>query len=161
MLSSLLVDKPSCFLDTMDHKRNTAGCEPSTPEKPGEHTERKEQDMPKKLYPTNVLEQAQSVVSAWNQISPSLAFGSITPATLTADITSATSIESQMATMEAQMTNLRNQRDALYVGMWDKVKRVRSGVKANYGDDSSQYEMVGGTRLSERKSPARRITVAA
>jgi hypothetical protein len=42
--------------------------------------------------------------------------------------------------------------------MWDKVKRVRAGVKANYGDDSSQYEMVGGTRLSERKPPTRRIT---
>jgi hypothetical protein len=42
--------------------------------------------------------------------------------------------------------------------MWDKVKRVRAGVKANYGDDSSQYEMVGGTRLSERKSPTRRTT---
>jgi hypothetical protein len=35
--------------------------------------------------------------------------------------------------------------------MWDKVKRVRAGVKANYGDDSQQYEMVGGTRMSERK----------
>jgi hypothetical protein len=31
------------------------------------------------------------------------------------------------------------------------VQRVRNGVKANYGDYSSQYEMVGGTRASERK----------
>jgi hypothetical protein len=30
---------------------------------------------------------------------------------------------------------------------------VRSGVKAIYGDDSLQYEMVGGTRLRERKTP--------
>jgi len=29
-------------------------------------------------------------------------------------------------------------------------------MKAIYGDDSSQYEMIGGTRLSERKSPARK-----
>ena len=35
--------------------------------------------------------------------------------------------------------------------MWDKVKRVRAGVKANYGDDSQQFEMIGGTRTSERK----------
>lgn len=34
-----------------------------------------------------------------------------------------------------------------YEGLWDKVKRVRNSVKANYGDDSSQYEMVGGMRL--------------
>jgi hypothetical protein len=58
--------------------------------------------------------------------------------------------------LEAQITNLRNQRDELYQEMWDKVKRVRNGVKANYGDDSSQYEMVSGTRLSERKSPTRK-----
>jgi hypothetical protein len=40
--------------------------------------------------------------------------------------------------------------------VWEKVKRVRAGVKGNYGDGSSQYEMVGGTRLSERKSPKRK-----
>ena len=36
-------------------------------------------------------------------------------------------------------------------GIWDVVKRVCAGVKAIYGDDSSQYEMVGGTPMSERK----------
>ncbi len=34
------------------------------------------------------------------------------------------------------------------------------GVKAIYGDDSSQYEMVGGTRLSERKTYARKALKA-
>jgi len=43
---------------------------------------------------------------------------------------------------------------------WDKVKRVRAGVKANYGDDSQQFEMVGGTRTSERKAPTRRLVTA-
>jgi uncharacterized alpha-E superfamily protein len=117
--------------------------------------------MPKKLYPSNVIEQAQTIISAWNQIGATVVLGTLTPANLTADITAATTLESQMASLEIQLTNARNQRDALYSGMWDKVKRVRSGVKANYGDDSSQYEMVGGTRLSERKSPTRRVTVAA
>jgi hypothetical protein len=40
------------------------------------------------------------------------------------------------------------------------MKRVRAGVKANYGDDSQQYEMVGGTRMSERKTPRRTATPA-
>lgn len=114
-----------------------------------------------KKYPTNVLTQAQSVLSAWNQIGTTVTFGTLAPTTLTADITAATSIESQLATLEAQWTSAQNQRDALYAGMWDKVKRVRAGVKANFGDDSSQYEMVGGTRLSERKSPVRRTTTTA
>lgn len=112
--------------------------------------------MPKKLYPSNVLDQAQTVITAWNQIGPTVALGTLLPAALTGDITAATQVESQITSLEVQLTNARNQRDALYANMWDKVKRVRAGAKANYGDDSSQYEMMGGTRLSDRKSPVRR-----
>lgn len=65
-----------------------------------------------------------------------------------------------MVKLEAQLTDKRNQRDALYTSIWDKVKRVRNGVKAIYGDDSSQYEMIGGTRLSERKTPTRKTVKA-
>ncbi len=112
--------------------------------------------MPKKLYPANLLTQAQTIVAAWNQIGATITLGTLLPAALTTDITSATALEAQISSLEVQLTNARNQRDALYGTLWDKVKRVRAGVKANYGDDSSQYEMVGGTRLSDRKSPARR-----
>jgi hypothetical protein len=35
------------------------------------------------------------------------------------------------------------------------------GVKAHYGDDSSQYEMVGGTRLSDRKTRTHKAPTAA
>ena len=112
--------------------------------------------MSKKLYPTDVLTQAQSIVSAWTQIGPTVTLGTLLPASLTTDITAATTLDAQITSLELQLTNARNQRDALYSGLWDKVKRVRSGVKANFGDDSSQYEMVGGTRLSDRKSPSRK-----
>jgi hypothetical protein len=117
--------------------------------------------MPGKPYPTDVLEQAQSVLDAWNQIADNLTYGTVTNATLAADIAQAAPILSQMNTLEAQLTSLRNQRDTLYEGMWDKVKRVRNGVKANYGDDSSEYEMIGGTRTSERKTPTRKAKPAA
>ena len=117
--------------------------------------------MVNKPYPTNVLEQAQSVFDAMNQIDSGMSIGTVTNATLSADIAQATQLLSQMNSLEAQLTDMRNQRDALYTELWDKVKRVRSGVKANYGDNSSQYEMVGGTRLSERKSPTRKAKPAA
>ena len=117
--------------------------------------------MSKKLYPTDVLKQAQDVLSAWNQITPPLAtIGTLTPALLTTDITAATTLESEMVKLEAQLTDKRNQRDALYTSIWDKIKRVRNGVKGIYGDDSSQYEMIGGTRLSERKVRTRKVASA-
>ncbi len=113
--------------------------------------------MPGKPYPPDVLRQAQEVLSAWNQITPPLTtIGTLTPALLTTDINAAAALEADMAKLEAQLTDKRNQRDTLHTAIWDKVKRVRNGVKAIYGDDSSQYEMVGGTRLSERKSPTRK-----
>lgn len=45
--------------------------------------------MPNKLYPTDILEQAQSVLDAWNQIDDGLTYGTVTNATLSTDITQA------------------------------------------------------------------------
>src|SRR5215208_4585518 len=116
--------------------------------------------MANKLYPTNLLAQAQNIVSAWNQIGATVTLGTLLPTSLSTDITAVTALESQIAGLEAQITDARNKRVALYDGLWDKLKRVRNGVKANYGDDSSQYEMFGGTRRSDRKSPTRRAVAA-
>jgi hypothetical protein len=111
--------------------------------------------MSKKFYPPDVVEQAQDILVGWAQVSATLAFGTLSSATLTADVTAAAPIEAEISKLEKLLADKRNQRDVLYLGMWDKVKRVRAGVKANYGDDSQQYEMVGGKRLSDRKSPRR------
>src|SRR5512140_1812197 len=95
--------------------------------------------MTKKTYPSDVLSQATDVLAGWNQISTTLAFGTLNAAALTADITAANSMESDIAKLESQLEDKRNQREAVYLGMWDKVKRVRAGVKANFGDDSTQF----------------------
>ena len=113
--------------------------------------------MGKKNFPTDVINQAQDVLMAWNQIDQDLAFGSLNRAALATDVTSAQEIEADISALESQLTARRNQRDDVYSAAWDKIKRVRAGVKANYGDDSSEYELIGGTRVSERKSPTRRV----
>lgn len=107
--------------------------------------------MSHQVYPTDVLEQARAVLEAWKQISPTLTLGELNLEGLKADIDAAVPLVTQIMALEAQLTDLRNQRDALYEELWNKVKRTRSGVKGIYGDDSSEYEMVGGTRKSERK----------
>ncbi len=107
-------------------------------------------------FPSNVLEQAQKVLTAWNQISTTLAFGTLNAAALTADITAANTLENDISKLERQLEDKRNQREVLYLGMWDKVKRARAGVKSNYGDDSYQYDLIGGTRISDRKTPTRK-----
>jgi hypothetical protein len=111
--------------------------------------------MPKRQFPTDVIKQAQEVVNGWNQIAPLPVFGTLTVAGLTADVTAATALETQIAVLEKQLTDKRTQRDAQFKTTWDKVKRTRSSIKGSFGDDSAQFKLVGGTRLSDRKSPRR------
>lgn len=56
---------------------------------------------------------------------------------------------------DVQLTDKRNQRDALYTQIRDRVKWCAT-VKGIYGNAFCQYEMVGGTRLSERKPSTRK-----
>jgi hypothetical protein len=128
---------------------------------PANHpTLQEEYIMPGKPYPLNTFSQARSVLSAWTQIDDQLTFGALNISRLTSVINQARDVDEQIIHLKNQLTNLRNQRDATYHSLWDAVKRVRAGVKGNFGDDSSQYEMVGGTRLSERKTARRTATPA-
>ena len=116
--------------------------------------------MPGKSYPADILEQARAISEAWKQINAELAIGELTQPALNNDLNQVTPIAAQIVALETQLTDLRNQRDALNVGLWDKVKRARNGIKAIYGDDSSQYEMAGGTRVSDRKARTRKAPAA-
>jgi hypothetical protein len=111
--------------------------------------------MGKKLYPSNVLKEAIRAEIAWKQIDEELAFGSANAAALAADIENIYRAQSDLRSLEKQLIQVRYRRDQFFLSAWDKVKRLRAGVKGLYGDDSTQYELVGGTRRSERKRPRR------
>ena len=108
--------------------------------------------MGKKLYPADTLKQARSTLVAWDLIDPSLRLGTLSPDGLSLDIETVGDLKEKILQLENQLIDLRNQRDAACVTIWSKVKRFRTGVKSVYGDDSIEYKMAGGTRLSERKS---------
>ncbi len=95
--------------------------------------------MPGKSYPADALGQARAISGAWKQINAELAIGELTQATLGAGLDQVTPIAAQIVALETRLTDLRDQRDALYVGLWDKVKCARSGIKAIYGDDSLYF----------------------
>ncbi|HET9587534.1 MAG TPA: hypothetical protein VFO91_01985, partial [Anaerolineales bacterium] len=101
------------------------------------------------------LAQARKVLSSWVQIDEQMVFGPVNPGALTMELNQVRGLEEQITDLENQLTDLRNRRAAHHQTVWDMLKRVRAGVKAIYGDDSSEYEMVGGTRTSERKSARR------
>lgn len=117
--------------------------------------------MSKRIFTPDLLNQAKDVLSSWTQIDDQLAFGSLNTAKLTMVLTRTNGIETEIRDLENRLTDLRNQRDQSYQELWDIVKRVRAGIKAIFGDDSSQFEMVGGTRISDRKNPRRIATLPA
>ena len=114
--------------------------------------------MTKKSYPVDILEQAQETQAAWSKIDQNMTFGQLTLVALTTDITMLTSIEYSITAMEKDLADLRNRRDAIAREAWDRVKRARAGVKSFFGDDSDQYDLMGGTRVSERK-PIRKTVI--
>ncbi len=62
----------------------------------------------------------------------------------------------ELGEIDARRTVLINNRAAQRKALNDLLSRVKSGVRSVFGDDSNEYELVGGTRRSERKRPVRR-----
>lgn len=116
--------------------------------------------MARKPYPTDILNEAQGVMSAWVQIDEQMTFGPVNIGAFTMAFNRSRGVEASIIELEKRLVELRNQRDTSHGALWDLIKRVRAGVKASYGDDSSQYEVIGGTRMSEKKTPRRTATPA-
>jgi hypothetical protein len=114
--------------------------------------------MGKKIFPADVIEQAQDVLTGWTQIGSTVAFGTLTSALLTTDINAYAPLDVEISKLEKLLAEKRIQRDGLALAIWEKVKRVRASVRGIYGDDSAQYGHVGGTRMSDRKPRVRKVT---
>lgn len=109
-----------------------------------------------KPYPADVIQRLKAAVSAWKTIDPALTIGKMSLADLEATLKRCEALRQEITALEARLINLRNQRDEAYSAGWRSITRMRAGIKAIYGDDSSEYEIAGGTRRSERKPRSRR-----
>ncbi len=110
-------------------------------------------------YPANILSQIKSAIISWQAIDPSMTFGDLSLANLQDTLTRGEQLKQQIAALETRLTDLRNQRDEVYHTGWKYISRLRDGVKGLYGDDSSEYEMVGRMRRSEYKPRSKRVRV--
>ena len=61
----------------------------------------------------------------------------------------------QIATLRRELTAEVTRKDTQMAELRGMTIRLRTGVKAEYGDNSVEYEAVGGKRSSERKRPSR------
>ena len=110
-----------------------------------------------KPYPADVLHQMNAAIASWQAIDPTLKFGDLSLEMMQSVLEQGEALRNRINALETQLTDLRNQRDAVYHTGWKYINRLRDGICGHYGDDSSEYEMVGRTRLSERKPRSKRV----
>jgi predicted nucleic acid-binding Zn-ribbon protein len=114
----------------------------------------------KKLSP--FLESAQQRLNALATIDPALDLGNgLTLASYRAEVTAAQSKQDAYNALLTQVDQAYNEFQDAEKSIRDLSERMLAGVASKYGKDSSEYEMAGGTRKSERKRPVRKTPPAA
>lgn len=113
--------------------------------------------MANSLNPTKIEEAARGIVTTWSK-NTDFTMKDVTLAQMTTNQTTLKGLLDSIKTKEAELLPLRNQRDDIAVVLKEQCVRARSGMKGFFGLNSTQYEQVGGTRSSERKSSARKST---
>ncbi|WP_339136471.1 MAG: hypothetical protein WGN25_01135 [Candidatus Electrothrix sp. GW3-4] len=102
-----------------------------------------------------LLKEARQVKEALEKIGPGLP-ESITVAEIERRIAALEAKVSAIDAVNADKTRLVNEKNADAGSLSDFIVRARSGVLSVFGKDSSEYDMVGCVRLSERKKGKRR-----
>ena len=82
--------------------------------------------------------------------------GNLTATNLGELITQADEKVAELKRLRSQTTTAVEEKRDTFKQLNEFMKRVRSGAKSAFGDDSLEYERVGGRRTSERKKHARK-----
>jgi hypothetical protein len=113
----------------------------------------------KKVSP--IVEKAQQRLSALVSIDPALDLGNgLTASAYQAEVTNAQAKLDAYNTLLSQVDEAYNAFLLAEKALRDLSERMLAGVASKYGKDSSQYEMAGGVRKSERKRPVRKKKAA-
>jgi hypothetical protein len=104
------------------------------------------------------LEKARHILAGLKQITPKREFGpELTEAQFEGEINGFThdleAFNSGLAEVDDQQNRLNDRERRL----GDFSQRIQAAVKALYGPDSSQFEVIGGLRRSDRKRRVRKL----
>lgn len=101
-----------------------------------------------------VLIDAQKIIDTW-AANPTFKLGEVTQAGFTTSRSELETLDNLIETRRNELKGLINDRDDSTKELQALVTRARSGFRATYGPDSTQYDQAGGTRLSEHKPRGR------
>jgi hypothetical protein len=115
--------------------------------------------MPTIHAPDDVREQAKSIIKLFTENPElkvkvnSVTYTAATISTLDEAVGDADSLVDQK---RAELTPLLNDRNDKASLLNTVLVQGRKAIAGYYGEDSNEYELAGGTRKSERKTPGRR-----
>lgn len=104
----------------------------------------------------SVIAEGAKIVDVWTA-NPTFTLGPVTLEIFKAQMTELQAATAAVESKRTELTGLINARDGKSGNVSELVTRARSGIRAAFGPDSTEYEQAGGTRRSERK-PAKRKT---
>ncbi len=100
--------------------------------------------------PAKVIEEAERIIRVW-EANPDFSLGEITKEKMQTMITELKQACASLEDLRRRVIETSNLVDDKVDAVNSVNVRARSGVKAVYGPNSSQYEEAGGTRESDRK----------
>lgn len=117
--------------------------------------------MPTIHAPDDVREQAKSIIKLFTE-NPELKVKvnsvTYTGTTIAALDTAVGEADGLVDAKRAELTPLLNTRNDQAALLNTVLVQGRKAIAGYFGEDSSEYELAGGTRKSERKSPGRRVS---
>ena len=102
-----------------------------------------------------LLQEANEIKKALEKIDDRLPDG-LKAADMESRMGEVESVVDELDALNAERTRLVDVKGEKTGNLSDHIVQVRSAVKGIFGADSAEYDMVGGTRTSERKRPARK-----
>ena len=115
----------------------------------------------RKRTSTLTLEKARHILAGLKQITPKPDFGPVvTEALFEAEVTGYSNDLDAYNSHLAEVDDRSNRLDDRRMRLRDFSQRIQAAVKAQYGPDSSEFELVGGLRRSDRKRPVRKLKLS-
>jgi len=106
---------------------------------------------------STVIETALHRLAGLKTIDPEFNFGpGFTRAEVEAEIKDVADTLDEYNTILSRADEVKNRYEAKEKAQQTKNARLLSMIAARFGTDSSEYEICGGTRTSERKKPSRK-----
>ena len=111
--------------------------------------------MPKGKSFDDIINEAEQIARVWAE-NPSFKLGDITLEQFKGMIDDLRAKRNTTNEQRTRLTAAINEANAQAAFVSGIITRARSGIRAFYGPDATQYDQAGGTRTSERKRPTRR-----